>query len=194
LRYYTRYPNDHAYTQPEIPAYDRQMMVRDRILERYPRMIVVGAHLGCMMSNLEEVAKRLDKFPNFYVDLSGCFGHIFVHAIQNRNCLIDFFETYQNRILFGTDWYVSKYNKREWMNYFCKYFPKLYMELLFRYMCHSFKKHWLLLSTDQTLNIGKVSTNPEYLDQIKGIKLTKRTVDRIFYENARFVYSNESRR
>ena len=190
LRYYKRHPHEHAYMQPEIPAYDRQIMARDRILEHHPNMIIIGAHLGCMMSNLEEVAKRLDKFPNFYVDLSGCFGHIFVHAIENRNHLIDFFETYQNRILFGTDWFVSKYNRRKWMNVFCECFPKLYMELLFSYMCHTIKKHWLFLSTDQTIKTGKVSTNPEYPDQIKGIKLPKTIVNRIFYENAQFVYLN----
>jgi predicted TIM-barrel fold metal-dependent hydrolase len=136
------------------------------------------------------VAKRLDRFPNFYVDISGCFGHIFAHALQDKNHVINFFETYQNRILYGSDWFVSKYNKRKWLILFCICFPQVYTELLFRYMCKIFEKHWLFLATDKMIKTGKLTKDKNSPKHIEGIKLSKKIVDRIFYENALSVYFN----
>ena len=169
-QYYAEHPEFHAYLHPEIPSYEQQIMARDRILERYPELIFIGAHLGSMEWNLEEVAKRLHKFPNFYVDLSGRMGYVYEQARRNRDYVIDFFQKYQNRIIYGSDCFVEQYNRRKWMNLICKYFPKVYMNFLFTKKCQKIKEQWLFLATD------------------KGLKLSKNIVDRIFYENARRVY------
>lgn len=189
--YYHRNPDYHLYMHPEIPSYERQIVARDHILERYPNLIFVGAHLGSMEWSLEEVAKRMDKYPNFYVDLSGRFGHIFEHAFHDRDCVVSFFEKYQSRILYGSDWHVSKFNKRRWMKLFCKCFPNIYMRLVFRHMRHTFKKHWLFLATDQMIKTGKLTNTPHSPEHLKGLKLPRKVVDRIFYENAVEVYLNE---
>jgi len=188
VRYYMKNPDHHMYLHPETPSYERQIKARDSILERYPDMIFIGAHLGSMEWNLEEVAKRMEQFPNFYIDLSGRYNHIFDYTFRHREQVIDFFEKYSNRIMYGTDWLVSKYNRREWMKLFCKLFPRVYMELLFRHMCRMFKVQWLFYATDQVINTGKFSTNPENPEHIKGLKLSKTIVDRIFYENAQSVF------
>ena len=189
--YYHRNPSYHLYMHPEIPSYERQIEARDHILERYPNLIFVGAHLGSMEWSLEEVAKRMDRFPNFFVDLSGRFGHIFEHAFQDRSCVVNFFEKYQNRILYGSDWHVSKFNKRHWMKLFCKCFPHAYMELIYRHMRQIFKKHWLFLATDQMIKTGKLSNTPHSPEHLQGLRLPRKVVDRIFYENAVEVYLNE---
>ena len=188
--YYRRNPEYHAYTHPEVPSYERQIMARDRILEHHPGMIFIGAHLSCMESDLEELAKRLDQYPNFFVDIAACFGHLFYQTLLNRDLVINFFDKYQDRILYGSDWEVSDLNKRKWLNLFCKFFPKLYMGLLFINMSQTFKKHWLYLSTNQTIKIGKICNKLDSPTQIEGIKLPKKIVDRIFYENVRSVYFN----
>ena len=181
---FSKNPKFYKYLHPEIPSYEQQIMARDRILERYPELIFVGAHLGSMEWNFEEVAKRFDRFPNLYVDLSGRFAYIIEQTLQNRKYVIDFFETYQNRILYGSDCLASQYNIREWMHLFCKCFPHIYMNLLFRYICNKIKQHWLFFSTDQVVKIGKIGK----YKHIEGLKLSKDIVDRIFFENTRCVY------
>jgi len=182
--YFSRNPKFHAYLHPEVPSYEQQIMARDRILERYPELIFVGAHLGSMEWNLEEVAKRFDRHQNFYIDLSSRFVYIFEQTLRNRNYVIDFFETYQNRILYGSDCFVSQYNSRKWTYLFFKYFPHVYMNRLFRKTYHEIKQHWLFLSTDQVIKMGGMNKSK----QLKGLKLSKNIVDRIFYENIRRVY------
>ena len=175
-RYFSKNPNYHMFLHPEVPSYEHQIVARDNILERYPELIFVGAHLGSMEWSLEEVAKRLDKFPNFYIDISGRFSHILEHARQNRNLVVDFFQTYHNRIIYGLD--LSQRSK--WVNILNKCFPNIYMYLLFKYSCSKIKKHWLFFATDKDVKTGGES--------IKGLKLEKSIVDRIFYENAISVY------
>jgi len=183
-QYFSNNPNFHMYRHPEAPSYEQQIEVRDRLLERYPDLIFVGAHLGSMEWNLDEVAKRMDRFPNFYVDISGRFAHIFEQTLQNRNRVIDFFQTYQNRILYGSDRFLSLYNERKWMNLFCKCFPQFYIYLLFRHTYGIIKNQWLFLSTDKMIKVEGMKSHKH----VKGLKLEKSMIDRIFYENVRSVY------
>ena len=185
-RYFSKNPNFHMYLHPKTPSYEQHITARDRILERYPELIFIGAHLGSMEWSLEEVAKRLDRFPNFYVDLAGRFVYIFEQTLRNRKYVIDFFQTYQNRIVYGGLDLVPQKNR--WINRFCKCFPKIYMNLLFKYSYRTIKKHWLFLATDKIINMGRITNNPESPKHIEGLKLSKTIVDCIFYGNARFVY------
>jgi predicted TIM-barrel fold metal-dependent hydrolase len=187
-QYYIEHPEFHAYLHPEIPSYEQQIIARDHILERYPGLIFIGAHLGSMEWNLEEVAKRLDKFPNFYIDLSGRMGYIYEQIIRNRNYIIDFFQTYQNRILYGSDFSVKQFSCRKLKMLIYKFFPQIYMNLYFRSRCKKNKKHWLLLATDKVFKTENNSNKPDSSEYVKGLKLSRNVVDRIFYENARFVY------
>ena len=187
--YFSEHPNFHMYLHPEAPSYEQQIEARDHILERYPDLIFIGAHLGSMEWSFEEVAKRLDKFPNFYVDLSVKFEYIYEQAIRNRNRVIDFFETYQNRILYGSDSFLFPYDRRKWMKYFCRWFPRIYKDLLFRKSYRIIENHWLFLATDKIFETGIITDDPEYPKHIEGLKLSKDVVNRIFYENAqRFFY------
>lgn len=82
------------------PDYPEQIAARDRVLEKYPDLIVVGAHLGSMEYDVDEVAKRLDRYPNFAVDLSGRTSDL---ACQDSGKVRDFFLKYQDRLLWGVD-------------------------------------------------------------------------------------------
>ena len=67
---------------------------------RHPSLRVVGAHLGSLEYDLDELASRLDAYDNFAVDTSARFRDLVSHGGKR---LRDFFLTYDDRILFGTD-------------------------------------------------------------------------------------------
>jgi len=62
--YYSEFPIYHMYLHPEFPSYEQQIAARDRLLEKHPDLKFVGAHLGSLEWNVDELAKRLDRFPN----------------------------------------------------------------------------------------------------------------------------------
>lgn len=98
--YYKDHPEYHAYKHPEIPSWETIMAARDHWLENNPDLTVIGAHLGSMAYDVEEVAKRLDAYPNFYVDTAARFGDLFN---QSSEKVRSFFLKYQDRIIYGTD-------------------------------------------------------------------------------------------
>ena len=174
----------HKYLNPEVPSYEQQIVARDRILERHPGLIFIGAHFGSMEWNFAEVAKRLDKFPNFYIDISSRFDYIIEQTLKDRNIVIDFFRTYQNRILYGSDFFVFPHYSRRWLNLLCEYFPYL----LYIDFFQKIKKHWLFLATDKVIKTEKIITKSESPEYMEGLKLSKTIVDRIFYENAAILF------
>ena len=53
------------------------------MLEKHPDLKFVGAHLASLEWSLDELAKRLDKFPNMRVDLSR-MSNLKLHTLKNR--------------------------------------------------------------------------------------------------------------
>ena len=76
------------------------MQARDTWLADNPKLTVIGAHLGSMAYDVAEVAQRLDRYPNFFVETAARFGDL---AQQPRAAVRDFFIRYQDRLLYGTD-------------------------------------------------------------------------------------------
>ncbi len=68
--YYSKNPEWHLYGRAGFPSHAEIVASRDRILERHPRLTVIGAHLGSLEHDVDELARRLDRYPNFYVDCS----------------------------------------------------------------------------------------------------------------------------
>ena len=99
-RYFSRNPQYHGLLHPEVPDYASQIAARDRMLERHPDLRVVGCHLGSLEYDVDELAKRLDKYPNLAVDLAARLVHL---QIQPRDKVRGFLVKYQDRILYGTD-------------------------------------------------------------------------------------------
>jgi len=99
--YYKNNPQYHAYKFPEIPSYETIMAARDNWIEKNPNLKVLCAHLGSMSHNVDMVAERLDKFPNMSIELAARFGDL---VSQDSKKVGEFFEKYQNRILFGSDY------------------------------------------------------------------------------------------
>ena len=157
--YYTNHPEFHAYQHPEIPNYDLQIEARDHVLEKYPDLIFVGAHLGSLEWSYEELSKRFDKYPKFKVDVSSRLGHLQIQSATKYDDIRDFFMKYTDRIIYGTD----AYNNPE----------KLTTSLI---------NDWKFLTTIEECESTEVSGT------FKGIQLPEEYLYKIYYENAMKTY------
>lgn len=83
-----------------IPTYEEILAARDRVLMLYPKLQVVGAHLGSHERDLIGLARRLDRYPNFAVDTA---ARVLDLAHHDRAVVREFFAKYQDRIIWGTD-------------------------------------------------------------------------------------------
>jgi predicted TIM-barrel fold metal-dependent hydrolase len=99
-RYYRDHPEWHMYNKPEYPSHQTLIDARDRVVAKYPQLRVVGAHLASLEYDVAEVAKRLDRYPNFAVDPSARLMDL---TYQDPQVVRQFFQDYADRILFGTD-------------------------------------------------------------------------------------------
>jgi predicted TIM-barrel fold metal-dependent hydrolase len=100
IRYYSNNPRWHMHGKPGAPVKADILNARDRVLARYPKLRVVGCHLGSDEDDLGRLAKRLDTYPNFAVDTA---ARIRYFARGDRDQVRRFLTEYQDRILYATD-------------------------------------------------------------------------------------------
>src|SRR5262249_8292451 len=98
--YFANNPEFHLYGKPEYPSHAQLIAARDHILQKHPTLVVIGAHFGSLEHDLDEVARRLERYPNFYVD---CAARTRDLTRQPREKVGTFFIKYQDRILYGVD-------------------------------------------------------------------------------------------
>jgi hypothetical protein len=100
LPYYSKNPQWHMLGKG-APAKNVILTARDLVLARYPRLRVVGCHLGSDEDDLGRLARRLDAYPNFAVDTA---ARIRYFARGDRDRAREFLIRYQDRILYATDY------------------------------------------------------------------------------------------
>ena len=105
--YFKEHPQYHMFLHPEYPSYDDQINARDNFLSKYPDMRFVGAHLGSLEWDVDELAKRLNKFPNMAVDMAARIPHLQHHTTLDREKVRNFFIQYQDRLTYGSDSGIS---------------------------------------------------------------------------------------
>jgi predicted TIM-barrel fold metal-dependent hydrolase len=98
--YYSEHPEWYMFRHPDHPAKATIIQARDHILEQNPKLRVVGAHLGSLESNLDELGRRLDRYPNFAVDVAARTVYFTLVPPEKAR---EFVMKYQDRILYGTD-------------------------------------------------------------------------------------------
>lgn len=91
---------DWHFAGPDFPDHDTLLAQRNRVVERHPGTVFIGAHLGEYPENLAYVDACLDRYPNFYVDTSARIGEIGRHPVEEARA---FFLKHQDRVIFGTD-------------------------------------------------------------------------------------------
>ncbi|MHB1023935.1 MAG: amidohydrolase family protein [Acidobacteriaceae bacterium] len=98
--YYTNNPELYMYNKPGAPSKKIILQARDRIVAMNPGLRVVGAHLGSMETDFDGLGARLDRYPNFAVDMAARLVYI---AMLPRDKAIVFITKYQDRLIYGTD-------------------------------------------------------------------------------------------
>lgn len=90
------------YTQPEYESYETIYQETLEMLRKHPKLNIVLAHFFFLAHDPEKAAWFLDTFPNVKLDLTP--GTEMYHQFAERiGVWHDFFGTYRDRILFGTD-------------------------------------------------------------------------------------------
>jgi predicted TIM-barrel fold metal-dependent hydrolase len=160
--YYSTHPEYHMYLHPEYPSYEDEINARDHMLEKHPDLKFIGAHLGSLEWSLDELARRLDKYPNMAVDLAR-MSDLNYHAMKDWQKTREFFIKYQGRLLYATDVQVRESDNVDQMNQ----------------RTHEARiKDWKFFTTDESFELPAV--NGTY----KGLKLPKEVVDKIYRVNA----------
>jgi predicted TIM-barrel fold metal-dependent hydrolase len=98
--YLMQNPKLYMYGKAGAPNKAQILLARDRILQRNPNLRMVGAHLGSMESDLNQLGQHLDQYPNFAVDLA---ARMVYFELQPRAKMIEFIRKYQDRLIYGTD-------------------------------------------------------------------------------------------
>jgi predicted TIM-barrel fold metal-dependent hydrolase len=156
--YYKENPEWYMYLHPDHPRKETILAARDHLLAENPQLRVVGAHLGSMETDVDEIAKRFDLYPNFAVDTAARMEYLMLAPREKvRNFLIK----YQDRVLYGTDLEFLKGEAtpdalKDWQE--------------------TYARDWKFLATDQKLQLrGR---------QIEGLNLPEPVLRRIFHDNA----------
>jgi predicted TIM-barrel fold metal-dependent hydrolase len=100
--YYEKNPQWHMYGRKDRPHHSEIIAARDRVLQRHPKLRMIGAHLGSLEYDVDQLARTFAAHPNFAVDTSAT-NRIASLSRQGRQKVRAFFIAYQDRLLFGTD-------------------------------------------------------------------------------------------
>lgn len=90
---------DWCFGKPGQYTFMELMEMQDNMIAKHPETTFIVAHFGSYAENLAHVAKRLDQYPNMYIDMAARVAELGRVPYSAR----DFFVKYQDRILFGTD-------------------------------------------------------------------------------------------
>jgi predicted TIM-barrel fold metal-dependent hydrolase len=156
--YYKEHPQEYAYTHPEWPSKAAILAARDHFVEENPTLKVVGAHLGSMEVDVDQIARRFDRYPNFAVDTAARVPYF---MMQPRDKVRAFLIKYQDRILYATDLEVQ---------------PNGDTEKALQTWNATYRRDWIFFSTDHSA---------EYLGHTyQGISLPEPVLRKIFHINA----------
>lgn len=161
--YFKEHPEYHMYLHPEYPSYEQQVAARDNLLKKFPIIRFVGAHLGSLEWNVDELAKRLDAYPNLAVDMAARIGHLQFQSQKDREKVREFIINYQDRLIYGTDLGISGTPDAE----------RVKANAL-----STWQEDWNYFVTDQTMEVSEVR------GEFQGLKLPREVVDKIYYHNA----------
>lgn len=156
--YYREHPEWYMFTKPDHPSKQAILQARDRLLEKNPKLRVVGAHLGSMEGNVDEVARHLDRYPNFAVDTA---ARVVYFALQPRDAVRQFLIKYQDRILYGTD---------------LEFYPRQRTEQSVASWEKRYATDWRFFSTDAIVDYQG--------HKVRGLNLPQQVLRKLYHDNA----------
>lgn len=156
--YYRQHPEEYAYAHPEWPSKATILAARDHFLAENPKLRVVGAHLGSMETNVDDIAKRFDRYPNFAVDTAARIVYL---MMQPREKVRAFLIKYQDRVLYGTDLVVM---------------PKDDTERALAEWNDTYARDWKFFATNETFEVrGR---------KVQGLELPEPVLRKLYHDNA----------
>ena len=166
--YFMENPQYHMYRHPEMPSYQDQIDVRDRMLAKNPGIRFVGTHLGSQEWSLEAMSDFLERFPAATLGCAARVGHLQHLSMLDREAVIQFLSRYQDRIMYGSDVYVG---------------PKDLANEAFEKADSNWRKDWRYFCTDDMIEVY------DHDQPVKGLALPKQIIDKLFRENATRVFT-----
>ncbi len=165
--YWANNPEWHFWDKPDKPSYNEIIAARDHVLAKHPNLRVVACHLGSLEFDVDEVAKRFDKYPNFVVDTAARIGNL---MSQERGKVRAFLIKYQDRILYGTDMFGGMITSSG-----AKRTPEQ-AERAKQSLSRRYSNDFEFFATDNEISRRDYS--------IRGLALPKEVLYKIFYGNA----------
>jgi predicted TIM-barrel fold metal-dependent hydrolase len=161
--YFQRNPQYHMFLHPEYPSHEELMAARDRLIEKFPEMRFVGAHLGSLEWDVDVLAQRLDQFENMAVDVAARVPHLQFQSQLNREKVRDFMIRYQDRIIYATDRGIS---------------ANAIPEEARKSLHDQWVRDWKYFATDEQMTVDEVD------GQFQGLMLPREVIDKLYRENA----------
>ncbi len=161
--YFAENPQYHMFLHPEYPSYEDQINARDHLLELHPDLTFIGCHLGSLEWSVDELAKRLDKFPNMAVDMAARICHLEYQSAKDREKVRNFCIKYQDRLLYGTD--LSGNDSTDSVK-------------MASWIHETWLEDWKYFTTNDEMNTKNFSSS------FRGLQLPKEVVRKIYCENA----------
>src|SRR5271157_696718 len=156
--YYQENPQWYVGNKPGFPSKQVILEARDHVLANNPNLRMVGVHLGSMERDLDNIARHLEKYPNFAIDTAARMEYLMLMPPEKVRV---FLIKYQDRILYGTDLDLNANANisealEEWQ--------------------HRYARDWKYLATDATFtDEGR---------QVHGLNLPPEVLGKIFRSNA----------
>jgi predicted TIM-barrel fold metal-dependent hydrolase len=156
--YYKEHPQWLVGDKEGFPAKNTILEARDHILQKNPKLRMVGVHLGSMEKDLDGIASRFDHYPNFAVDTAARMEYLMLTPPEKVRA---FLIKYQDRVLYGTDLDMTADAK---VDETVKSWQEIYA------------RDWRYFATDETFNLGG--------KKIQGLKLPEPVLRKIYRANA----------
>ena len=156
IRFYSSNPEWHMYNKPGVPKKEEILSARDRIAARFPKLRIVGCHLGSNEEDLPRLAKRLDAHPNLAVDLA---ARVRYFVAGDHHTASEFLTKYQDRVVYGSDFRLREGDDQQaWKSVDAQH-----------------ERDWQFLSRRGAVAYGSQET--------QGLGLPEGVLRKIFYEN-----------
>jgi hypothetical protein len=108
-----------AYADGSFGTFEAQFGQLERMLEKYPDRLHLGAHMGGSLEAIDLLARRLEKYPHYIIDMSATKWMVRAVAEQSAQGVRDFFVQFQDRIIFGSDLVCG--DKFDWDHHASRY-------------------------------------------------------------------------
>jgi predicted TIM-barrel fold metal-dependent hydrolase len=161
----TNHP-DWSFYGKDFPTKESLLEARNRVFERHPNTQFVALHVGNRSEDLDDASSCLDRYPNMSVEIGARIGELGRQPRRARR----FFESYQDRILFGTDAIPPPLGNETPQQIFS---DELY-QIYFRF----------LETEDEYFDYAPAPVPPQGRWRIHGLGLSESILEKVYRDNA----------